>query len=209
MAVASAGGGHASGIQHSGASAALGAGRAIPVGRAVVLLALFDVALHIAYFSIPDVFMRETLHYWGLVRPCTAVLQWLWPASGVVAEVGSLVGPGVRLVILRGCDGAGLMFLLVSAVLAAMVAMRRWSLCPWGLLSALLFSYGLNLVRLLALYALAARMPAWFDVSHDLVIPLIVVFASGACFMAWVHRLSSVPNGASAGLAGAAGSDRH
>lgn len=159
--------------------------------RVLSLLVLLDVGLHTLYFVVPDRFVLYTLHYWGLTRPCAALIGWLAPDAGLTAQQGGLVGPGVNLSILRGCDGVGMMFLLIAAVVAVALAARRWRAAACGLAAAAAVSYALNLARIVALYFVAAHRPAWFDTAHNLVLPLGVVMVSGLFFAGWSNLMAA------------------
>lgn len=156
----------------------------------LLLLVLFEVTLHGAYFSIPDTVLRDFVHFWGLAKPCAALIDWLAPDAGLMAQVGGLVGPGVNLVILRGCDGVGMMFLLISATVAVALASRQWQTAALGLLAATTVSYVLNLLRITTLYFVVANQPAWFATAHNLVLPLVIVLVSGSFFLVWSNWLA-------------------
>lgn len=115
--------------------------------------------MHQAYFQIPDDLLRDTLYHWGLVRPDVAVIDLLAPGEQVVAVGNYLVSARANLEIVRGCDGAGAMFLVVSAMLAYPANLGRKLA---GVLAAAGFMYLLNLLRIAAIYFVVAYYPAWF-----------------------------------------------
>lgn len=156
----------------------------------LLLLALCDLGLHLLYFVVPDEWLRSGLHLNGLVRPSAAIIAWLDPQTLASAQPGGVVGTAagsvIEMRIVRGCDGAGVLFLLVSAVVALRGPLR-W--VASGVALAALWSYGLNLARIVGLYFVLAYRPALFDQLHSLVLPLAVILLSGLFALAWAEIL--------------------
>ena len=90
---------------------------------------------------------------------------------------------------MRGCDGSGVLFLVIAAVLAFPA---RWPLRALGLLGGALLVYGLNMVRLVGLYFVAAYHGGWFPLLHTYLVPSLVIVVVVICYMQWVAL--AVPN---------------
>lgn len=153
--------------------------------RFVVLLGLVYVLFELAYFAVPDRMLREVVHTRVIAEPAAAVIAWLSPGEAVTAADGALHADGVTLRLVRGCDGSGLAFLLLAAVLAFPARARDLAA---GVAGALLLAYLLNEARIVALYFLAAHQPDWFTTAHDFVLPAVIVLAAGLTYGAWVAR---------------------
>lgn len=109
--------------------------------------------------------------------PSAALIGWLRPSDGVLAQGPRLVWPGGRLSLQAGCDGLELLALLAAALLAAPLPWRRRvTLLP----TMLLLVWVLNQGRLLALYASFRHWPDGFDALHVVVAPLLMLGLAGA-----------------------------
>lgn len=137
--------------------------------------------LHALYFWVPDQVLRDVIHYHGIVQPGATLIGLVSPDEQVSAVQGTLRSPRATLNIVRGCDGAGVAFLLIAAV-AAFGAGWRQKLA--GVLAAIALTYVLNQARIVVLYYVAAYRYGWFDVLHNYFIPTFIIVV--ACiFFAW------------------------
>jgi len=139
-------------------------------------------ALHSLYFLIPDAVLRDVFHHHAIVQPAAQVIAWWWPEDGVVGRQGSLQSPLATLEIVRGCDGAGLLFLMCAAVLACPARPRQLLL---GLAGAIVLAGSINQGRIVGLYFVAARHPQWFDPLHNYLLPLLTILLCFWAFLAW------------------------
>ena len=136
---------------------------------------------HSAYFSIPDSLFREVIYNQGLGVPCTSLIHWIFPDERVSAVQNHLVSSRADLEIVRGCDGAGALFLVVAAILSFPATFRRKLL---GLGLGILLMYGLNLARITGLYFVIAYQRDWFPLVHTYLAPTLIIIL--AClFFAW------------------------
>jgi exosortase family protein XrtM len=150
-------------------------------GWFLVLFVAVYAALHAAYFRVPDAVLREVVHFYGIVWPGAAVIQLASPGEQVVAVQGTLRSPKATLNIVRGCDGAGVAFLMVAAVVAFAGGWKRKLL---GVAAALLLTYLLNQVRVVVLYFVAAYRYDWFNPLHNYLIPTFIIVVC-CIFFAW------------------------
>ena len=140
------------------------------------------VALHALYFAIPDRVLRDVVHYYGIVAPGAAMISLLAPGEPVLAGRGTLHSPKAKLDIVRGCDGAGLLFLLLSAVAAFPAG---WKQKIWGTLGVLVVGYVLNEARIVALYFAAVSGERWFAALHNYFLPTFLIVVSAIFFAGW------------------------
>lgn len=147
----------------------------------LALFAGFYGCLHVSYFQIPDELLRNVIYHWGLVRIDAALIDFMAPAERVTAVQNHLISARANLEIVRGCDGSGAVFLIISAVLAYPAALSRKLL---GVIAALVLMYGLNLLRIVGIYFVVAYHPDWFLPAHTYFAPTLIVIL-GCVFFAW------------------------
>lgn len=138
--------------------------------------------LNLGYFWVSDAWLKEIAHHYGLLLPSASALNLFYGHGTVVIEDGGLVSQDSYLAVVRGCDGAGLMFLLSSAV---MCYPTNWRSKFWGLTVALLLVYALNLARIIGLFVVFQSNRGIFANLHNVVIPLALLLICGAYFLWW------------------------
>lgn len=137
--------------------------------------------LDYAYFKIPvDLFMNVIYHH-GVVAVCADLINWVAPAEQVLAQHNHVVSSKADLEIVRGCDGAGVLFLMVSAIIVFPSTWRRKLV---GLVLGIALVYGLNLLRVSGLYFVVAYHNDWFLLIHTYLAPTLMILA-GCCYFAW------------------------
>jgi exosortase family protein XrtM len=138
--------------------------------------------LHYLYFSVPDPWLRDCAHYYGIVLPAAKLVNFVAPQEAVSAAKGTLESSRASLGIVRGCDGAGVAFLLVAAVVGCPVRLKHKLL---GILGGVLLTYALNELRVVSLYFVAAYRPEWFEPLHNYFVPIFLIVATGLFFLSW------------------------
>ena len=137
--------------------------------------------LNYGYFKIPvDLFMK-IIYYHGVVTICADLINMLAPLEQVLAQQNHLLSAKADLEIVRGCDGAGVLFLVVSAIVAFPSTGRRKLI---GLLLGIGLIYLINLLRISALYFIIAYQPDWFLLVHTYLAPTLMIIV-GCCYFAW------------------------
>lgn len=152
------------------------------VWQRLLAFACLYTALHALYSWIPDPVLRDVVHFHGVVQPGAMVISFLAPGEHAVASVGAIESSATSLSIVRGCDGSGVLFLLMAAVISARTAIRPKF---FGLVGAVALTYLLNEVRVIGLYFVAAHRPTWFEGLHNLFVPTYIVLASLLYFLWW------------------------
>jgi exosortase family protein XrtM len=163
-----------------------------------VFLAFFAMGyafLEWLYFLIPDPILQDVIHHYGIVQPCADILSQFAPQEGVRVVQGMLVSPGATLSIVRGCDGSGVIFLLVSAILAFPTG---WRGKRYGMLGAVVMVYGLNQARLIGLYYIAAYHMEWFMLVHTYILPMLFILVGVIFFAYWSTRVTADDTGSQA-----------
>lgn len=139
-------------------------------------------ALHFVYFALPDNFLRQGVHYYGIVWPAAALLNFFAPNEGVSAEDGSLQSARASLEIVRGCDGAGVIFLLAAGMIASSAGLKQKLL---GILGGVTLIYVLNELRVIVLYFVVAYRSEWFGPLHNYFVPMLMIVTSILFFLWW------------------------
>lgn len=139
------------------------------------------VLLDYGYFKIPVDLFVNVIYYHGVVAICTDLINLFAPLEQVLAKQNHLISAKADLEILRGCDGAGVLFLVVSAVLVFPSGLKRKLL---GLMLGIGLVYGLNLLRICMLYFVIAYHPGWFQLVHTYLAPTLMV-VMGCFYFAW------------------------
>ena len=152
---------------------------------ALVFLTAY-IALYAAYVGIPNEVLSSAIYEPLIVRPGAWLIHWLAPTDRVHAAGNQLIVGGSTLDIVRGCDGAGMLFLMFAAIVAIRTT---WWQTLAGLAGAALFVYLMNQLRIVVLYFALTRHATWFVPLHTMVFPGLFVVLGVAWFVLWV------PNG--------------
>lgn len=136
---------------------------------------------HTLYFMIPDDILRERVYHDGIVAISAAIINFIAPGEAVTALANRVQSTRAALEVVRGCDGAGMLFLLWAAVLAFPASLARKAM---GLVGAFLIIYMLNQARIVGLYFVVAYREPWFIPLHTFFVPSLLVIL-GSLFFAW------------------------
>jgi exosortase family protein XrtM len=152
----------------------------------VALFALLYLVQHGVYQWVPDRFLADVVYRHGIVAGAASVIEWVAPGESAVVDGHRLASPRAVLEIVRGCDGSGVLFLLVAAILALRAGPLRTA---GGLLGALLLVYVLNQLRVVGLYFVAAYRGDWFTPLHGYLVPTLFVVVAALYFAWWAARV--------------------
>lgn len=108
------------------------------------------------------------------------------------AVTGTVIagGEGFSVNILKGCNGAYVVAIFLSAVLAFPATWKEKAL---GALIGIPAVQGINLVRIVSLYYIGVRHPDLFERFHYHVWQTIVILLSMGVWLAWAELLVKVP----------------
>jgi exosortase family protein XrtM len=140
------------------------------------------ISLYVGYVLLPDALLRQDIYYYGVTLPAQYMIDWLTPGEHVRAFENHLHSPRTDLLIVRGCDGANVAFLLVAAIIARRSALRATLL---GLLGAVILVYVINEVRIAVLFFVSAYRPPWFVLVHVYIIPSFMILIATVYYAAW------------------------
>jgi exosortase family protein XrtM len=86
----------------------------------------------------------------------------------------------------RGCDGSGVILLLVAAIITVRTTIKRTLL---GIVGAIALVYVLNQLRIVAIYFVVSRWRPWFTPVHVYFIPTLMILVGALYFAVWAsHR---------------------
>jgi exosortase family protein XrtM len=148
-----------------------------------LLLAFMGVyaLLDYIYFIIPDDIFIHVIHAHGLVAVCADLINVITPFERVVATTNQLLSAKVELNIVRGCDGAGVFFVLIAAMT---IFPAPWQRKLIGIAQGIALIYAVNVLRICALYYIQANLRSWFVLVHIYVAPTFMLLI-GCIFFAW------------------------
>ncbi|MGE0859306.1 MAG: exosortase family protein XrtM [Gammaproteobacteria bacterium] len=145
------------------------------------------LVLHVAYLQVPTSFLVEVAYRYAIVQPAAVIVAWLAPGEAVQVIDNQLRSAHAVLEIVRGCDGAGLLFLLVAAIVAVDASPGRKLA---GALGGGVMVFALNELRIVGLYFIAAHHHTLFVPLHVYFIPMLEILACAAYFAWWLNRWS-------------------
>jgi len=145
----------------------------------LVLFSATYFLLYVAYSIVPETLLRETVYHYAWVEPSKTMINWISPSEHAVGIGDNLVSATVNLRIVRGCDGSGVLFLLVAAIVAMRLSPKIAAL---GIGGAVVLVYALNELRIVALYFTISRCPDWFTPMHVYFIPTLMILVSTIYF---------------------------
>ncbi len=126
------------------------------------------------------------------VVPAAALARLLDPATEARAMGNRIYSARGSLVVQSGCEGVETLFLLWAAVAVFPAGLRaKCAGLAWGTLLV----YGLNQVRLVALFLVSHHSKPVFEALHGYVAPTLIVLLVGAFFVAWSARHPALPHG--------------
>lgn len=171
----------------------------VPLWRMALVFLLTLAALQSGWSALRGSAAERAVIDRATVGTAVALVNHITPQVAARAHGARIQAAGGGINVLNGCEGTEVLFLLWSALLAAPLSWR------WRLQGAVLgaaWVFGLNQVRLLALFYSHRNDRSMFDLLHGLVAPAVLVAAT-LLFVAWVHRRhGALPRQARPGDAG-------
>lgn len=146
-----------------------------------ISLCVVYTLFHALYFAIPD----ETLvfiYQKYVVTLCASMINFVIPTEYVLVSQNALISPRAHLEVVRGCDGVGVMMLIVSAILVFSTSIKHKTI---GLVMGVGLVYILNLIRITGLYFVVAYQKSWFLPAHSYIAPSLIILLCSLFFMYW------------------------
>ncbi len=144
--------------------------------------------LQLLYFMIPDNILKDKIYYFGIVTICTEVINFIAPQEQVFPSSNLIRSAKINLEIVRGCDGAGVMFLMMASILAFSTSIRHKL---FGLLAGLILVFIVNQLRVILLYFIAAHKEEWFLMVHTYLAPTFIILVCCIFFAWWTLLISN------------------
>jgi exosortase family protein XrtM len=151
----------------------------------VVRFFMIFLAVNLLYFLLPDRFMEEVIFSRLTARPVAAIVQFFSPADNMVAERTLLTSKHGSLMVTVGCEGAQSILILVSALLAYSLPVKRKLA---GVICGVLFMYCMNIGRIVGVYYVTRYNPRALDIAHLYVGQTFVILMMFLFFIFWVRR---------------------
>ena len=144
------------------------------------------LALYASYMGVPDRWLSDQVYFHAIVAPGAAAIHLLAAGDPVQAIGNRLVHGSSVIEIVRGCDGAAMLFLIAAAIgTLAVTGQASGRAASWGLLGALVSVWVLNQARVVTLYFAVTRHPDWFVPLHAVVFPTLFVLSGLVYFSLW------------------------
>lgn len=121
------------------------------------------------------------------VKPAAWLISLVDSQILVRANGRELSAPGGGIVVLNGCEGTEVLFLLIAAMLTAPLTLRARLA---GMLVGAAVVYILNQARVISLFYAFRADKALFEVMHGIVAPMLLIVAAAAFFVLWLQRHS-------------------
>ena len=159
--------------------------KSVEIKFIVGFLFLFCV-LQGLYFLIPWSVLRDIIYHYGIVSVSADIINLITDEATSAIE-NKLTSSKAILVIIRGCDGSGSLFLLCSAILAFTTTLKNKLM---GLLYGIILLYLINQLRIIGLYFIVAYKKEYFLPIHTYYAPTLIVILTGLYFAWWAYRSS-------------------
>jgi exosortase family protein XrtM len=175
-------------LQHSVASLSVVGSKQTRALVFLLLFLLFYSLFHFGYYLIPDTLLGNVIYQEGITRISAELINWISPQEQAQGMDNRIQSRYALLEIVRGCDGAGVLFLVSSAILAFPASTKKKL---FGLIMGLTLAYLLNQGRIVALYFIAAYQYQWFLPTHTYLFPTLIIILCSLFFLWWADRASS------------------
>jgi exosortase/archaeosortase family protein len=150
--------------------------------RAMLFAAIFGV-LQLGWQALSGTAVHRLVVDGATVGSAALLVNALTPAVHAVAAGTTVHALGGGLNIINGCDGTETWFLLCAAFA---VAPLKWRARAAGLVLGTLLVFGVNQLRILALFYANRNDPEVFNLLHAIVGPIVVIVAVASFFYVWM-----------------------
>ncbi len=125
------------------------------------------------------------------VTPAASLARLLDPDTAARAIANRIDSPQGSLVVQSGCEGIETLFILWAAIAVFPAGLHAKCVgIAWGTLLV----YGLNQVRLVALFLISHHCKPLFEALHGYVAPTLIVLLVGVFFVGWTAWSGEVPH---------------
>lgn len=155
--------------------------------RFLIIFAAIYGFFQTLYFMVPYDVLRDVIYHYGIVGVSADILN-LLTNENVSAVENKLTSSKAILVIIRGCDGMGSLFLLTAAIIAFSTTIKHKIL---GLAIAIVGLYLINQFRIIGLYFVVAYQKDLFLLIHTYLAPTLIIAICALFFAWWIHWSNS------------------
>ena len=158
-----------------------------PLYFALVFIGLF-VTFEFLYFLIPDSILNNVIYPRLITEPCTFIINYFQEDQLSTSYKQYIRSKTANLKIIRGCDGSGVFFLIIAAILAYKTTIMNKLV---GILSASIFVYIINMARIIAVYFLISYYPTYFIPFHTLIAPSMIIILTSFLYLFWLTQINN------------------
>lgn len=150
--------------------------------RFVAVAAILYGLLHFLYHLIPDSTLRTTIYPNIIGHPSAAMINAITPERDIRIKDNKIISNKATLNIVRGCDGSGVWFMLIAAVIAFWSGIKQTFV---GLLAGTAVVYIINQLRIVGLFYVVEYNRDWFDPFHVYFFPSLIILIIASLFLIW------------------------
>ena len=152
--------------------------------RFVVAAAVLYGVFHFAYHKIDDDTLRTKIYPNLIGHPAAKVINTMTPDRNVRVRDNTISSNKAVLNIVRGCDGSGVWFMLMAAIIGFGAKFKQLLV---GVVLGTLVVYLINQVRIIGLYYLIEWNRMYFPPVHTYYAPTLIIFLIAAFFLWWTR----------------------
>lgn len=152
--------------------------------RFIVIAAVLYGLMHFGYHKVNDSTLSQTIYPTIIGEPAAKVIALITPDRSVQIRDNKILSSKATLNIVRGCDGSGVWFMLLAAVLGFGATIRQTIV---GLILGTLTVYIINQIRIVGLFYLVEWDRTLFPVVHTYYAPTLIVFLIAGFFLLWTR----------------------
>ncbi len=152
--------------------------------RFVIIAAVLYGAFHWAYHKVPDSTLRTIIYPNVIGHAAVKVINTITPDRRAIVNENRISSGRTVLNIVRGCDGSGVWFMLIAAVLGFGA---RFKATLVGLLLGTAVVYLVNQVRIIGLFYLVEWKRSLFPVVHTYYAPTLIILIIAGFFLWWTQ----------------------
>ena len=145
---------------------------------------LYGVFYGIYTYVVQDDYLRKTIYPTIIGHPSAAVINTITPDRNATVHENKISSRKAVLNIVRGCDGSGVWFMLMAAVLGFGARFKDTIV---GLLLGTLVVYFINQVRIIGLFYLVEWKRHLFPVVHTYYAPTLIILLIAGFFLWWTQ----------------------
>ena len=152
--------------------------------RFVVVAAILYGVFHWAYHQVPDTTLRTVIYPNLIGHSAAKVINTMTPERKVRVKDNTISSNKAVLNIVRGCDGSGVWFMLMAAILGFGAKFKHLLV---GVVLGTIAVYSINQVRIVGLYYLIEWNRNYFPMVHTYFAPTLIIFLIAAFFLWWTR----------------------